>query len=119
MKQQRGDGDEAPVFVRAYDLYTWLQDRLGGEPPSSRAAPALRQACRLLDAVTLAVRGRGIDRRLEEAQEAALLLTVHLRAVAQAGQLSDRQQLHAHDALRDIGRQLTGWQRHRSGRRRS
>ncbi|MEM6454191.1 MAG: hypothetical protein AAF772_03775 [Acidobacteriota bacterium] len=105
----------APVFTQSYDLYAWLLDRLA-DAPSARTAPALEHAQHLLDAVTLALRGSAIDRRLDEAQQAIVLLGVHLRVLNDAEVLCDRQALHAHGLLRSIGRQVGGWQRQRRRR---
>ncbi len=103
---------EAPVFIRAYDLYSWLLDRLGQteKQPEVRRA-VLRHSRTLLDAVSLALSRFDTYIRLIEADEQATLLRVHLRLARDKDLLDDRQLVYATRELRDIGRQIGGWLR--------
>ncbi len=103
---------EAPIFVRAYDLHSWLVGRLAeveAHPILQRTV--LRHSEDLLDAVTLAVSRFDTDERLITADEHVALLRVHLRLACDKELLSDRQLLFANEALRDIGRQIGGWRK--------
>ncbi len=111
---------EAPVFVRAYDLHSWLLDRLDAvvdrADDSARfpelARCVLRHSERLLNAVSLAVARFERDLHLVVADEQATLLRVHLRLASEKELLDDRQLLYATSELSDIGRQIGGWRRH-------
>ncbi len=114
---------EAPVFIRAYDLHSWLLDRLDGdagpEDGSANSKPCfpelarsvLRHSGRLLNAVSLAVARFDRGMQLVEADEQATLLRVHLRLASEKDLLDDRQLLYANGELADIGRQIGGWRR--------
>ncbi len=115
---------EAPVFVRAYDLHSWLLDHLDiviehdeDSAKETRFFPELRRSVlrhsrRLLNAVSLAVARFDRGERLLEADEQATLLRIHLRLASEKELLDDRQLLYATGELTDIGRQLGGWRRH-------
>ena len=114
--------NEAPLFVRAYDLHSWLLDRLDS-PRDARpetahglggevALSVLRHSRELLNAVSLVVARFDLEARLVEADEHATLLRVHLRLASEKKLLSDRQLLYANGELADIGRQIGGWRRH-------
>ena len=104
---------EAPLFVRAYDLHSWLLDRFAGVDIGHEVRRAvLTQSEALLAAVSLAVARFDPADHLAEADARATLLRVHLRLAAEKRLLSDRQLLFANEALRDIGRQIGGWRRH-------
>ncbi|MEM6455111.1 MAG: four helix bundle protein [Acidobacteriota bacterium] len=104
----------APLYTRAYDLYSWLLDH-AARLDDPCAKPLLEYAQVLLDAVCLAVESFDTDHQLRKADEAATLLRTHLRVAAARGHLSDRQLLHANGMLREIGRQIGGWHRQRTG----
>ncbi len=115
---------EAPVFIRAYDLHSWLLDRLDrADEASDDSTPCFPELARcvlhhsrkLLNAVSLAVArfDRGVQ--LLEADEQATLLRVHLRLASEKKLLGDRQLLYATRELTDIGRQIGGWRRHLEG----
>ncbi len=115
---------EAPVFVRAYDLHSWLLDRLDGAIKGSedsakekRCFPELRRSVlrhsrRLLNALSLAVARFERGERLVEADEQATLLRIHLRLASEKELIDDRQLLYATGELTDIGRQIGGWRHH-------
>lgn len=104
---------EAPLFVRAYDLHSWLLDRFASVDSGHEVRRAvLTHSEELLTAVSLAVARFDPAGRLVEADERATLLRVHLRLATEKRLLSDRQLLHANEALREIGRQIGGWRRH-------
>ena len=108
---------EAPVFVRAYDLLSWLLDRLDGamgcgDGPAGEEASfpelarsVLRHSGRLLNALSLAVARFDRGMHLVEADEQAALLRIHLRLASEKKLLEDRQLLYASGELSDIGRQ--------------
>ncbi len=98
---------EAPVFIRSYDLYSWLLDRLGQTEKHAEVARAvLRYSRELLDTLSLAVSRFDTHGRLIEADENATLLRVHLRVARDKDLLNDRQLVYATRELRDIGRQM-------------
>ncbi len=118
---------EAPLFIRAYDLHSWLVGRLDDasyrtEDPA-REKTSFRELARavlchssgLLNAVSLAVARFDSDVRLLEADEQATLLRVHLRLATEKDLLNDRQLIYANGELSDIGRQIGGWRRHLEG----
>lgn len=103
---------EAPVFVAAYDLYSWLLDRCEGVA----AYPGVRDAVighsrALLDALTLALCNFDRMERLVDADERLALLRAHLRLATDKGMLNDRQLVHASRLTGEIGRQIGGWRR--------
>lgn len=103
---------EAPLFVGAYDLYSWLLERL----ERAAAYPELRSAVLmhsrgLLEKVTLALCRFDREERLIQADEHAALLRAHLRLAAEKGLLEDRQLLHANHLLSEVGRQIGGWRK--------
>lgn len=109
---------EAPVFVRAYDLYSWLLDRFNDlEVDNNESSPAaigqsvLEQARWLLEALVLALSRFDTEHRLVKADEHAALLRLHLRLASEKKLLSDSQLAHATRELRDIGRQIGGWRK--------
>ncbi|NJL27689.1 MAG: hypothetical protein HC897_07205 [Thermoanaerobaculia bacterium] len=103
---------EAPLFVRSYDLYSWLLDRFAearSHPELGRAV--LEHGRALLEAVALALARFDVAERLIAADEHATVLRAHLRLASEKGLLTDRQLLHATGELRDIGRQIGGWRK--------
>ena len=103
---------EAPLFIRAYDLHSWLLDRFGGTGAYPAIGTAvLRHSAELLDAVSLALSRFDTLERLIEADEHATLLRVHLRLAAEKKLLTDRQLVYVTGELRDVGRQIGGWRR--------
>ena len=104
---------EAPVFVQAYDLHSWLLDRFAGESPLVDVRRGVLEHSRaLLESLTLALARFEAGERLVEADEHAALLRVHLRLANDKELLDDRQLVHANRELRDIGRQIGGWRKH-------
>ncbi len=115
---------EAPLFIRAYDLHSWLLDRFdrSGESGEESAAvqagfpeltrSVLHHSRELLNAVSLAVARFESGLRLVEADEQATLLRVHLRLASEKEMLDDRQLVYATGELTNIGRQIGGWRRH-------
>lgn len=104
--------DEAPIFIRAYDLHGWLLDRIGPAAKSPEVGRAVLHHSRgLLETVSLALSRFDTHGRLIEADEHATLLRVHLRLAREKELLSDRQLVYANGELRDVGRQIGGWLR--------
>lgn len=109
---------EAPLFIRAFDLHSWLLDRLDGPKASGHTSgyeqvrrSVLIESRELLHAVSLALASFDTPERLVAADGHATLLRVHLRLASEKNLLGDRQLLHANGELADIGRQIGGWQR--------
>lgn len=107
MSEQR---PPAPLYVDTFALCEWLLGRFGDD---SRTLPEslCRLGLTLLEAVTLALKGRRRDEHLEIADERLLALRVQLRLAAATGYLTDSQLMHALDRADVIGRQLGGWLR--------
>ncbi len=115
---------EAPLFIRAYDLHSWLLERFdtagesGDQPVAGKgmfpelARSVLHHSSELLNAISLAVARFDRGLRLVEADEHATLLRVHLRLASEKKLLDDRQLVYATGELTDIGRQIGGWRRH-------
>jgi len=100
----------APLFHDAFQLYTWLHGRFAASSdPLARSL--LDLALGLLDALTLALKGRDRELHLDRADEQLILLRVRLRLAAALGLCSEPQLLHALGSADAIGRQLGGWHR--------
>lgn len=102
--------DPAPLFVDTFSLCEWLLQHLDqktGALPQALCCNALQ----LLTAVTLALKNRQRQERLDEADECLVVLRVQLRLAAAVGWLSDSQMLFALEGADRIGRQVGGWQR--------
>lgn len=104
----------APIFTDAFDLGTWLAQRLGPDAHPIALA-TFEDARRLLLAITLALKGRRRDDNIDEADERLIMLRVGLRLMAAAGLLEEAGLLHALEYADRIGRQLGGWQRSLGG----
>jgi len=103
---------EAPLFIHAYDLHSWLLDRFAGERAGGEVARAVLCHSRaLLETLSLALSRFDTRERLVEADEHATLLRVHLRLASEKGLLEDRQLFHAVQQIRDVGRQIGGWRK--------
>ncbi len=115
---------EAPLFIRAYDLHSWLLDRLDvtldrtGDSVRETtgfqqlARTVLRHSSKLLNAICLAVARFDSGLQLVEADEQATLLRIHLRLASDKKLLDDGQLIYVSGELADIGRQIGGWRRH-------
>jgi hypothetical protein len=103
---------EAPLFVRGYDLYGWLLDRMeSGTSYSVLRRTIVEEATRLIEAVTLALQGYDPPGRALHADEAAALLRLHLRMAEERNLLTEKQYAYAVQTLDDVGRQLGGWRK--------
>ncbi len=101
---------EAPLFGDAFALCQWLLGRLG-DHDKVLAQTICRVALGLLADVTLALKGRGRDARVEDADEQLIILRVQLRMAGATDLLDEQQMLYALEAVDSIGRQLGGWRR--------
>ena len=108
--------NEMPIFIRTFDLLTWLLPATNHFPRAHRhtvrqrlldAALDLRE--RLEEANARADRGRA--ERLRAADEALARVRVYLRLVAQWGWLSGGQYEHVAAMVAEIGRLLGGWRK--------
>ncbi len=100
----------APLFVDAFSLAEWIFGRFGrdeGALPKSICAVMLD----LLDAVTLALKGRNREEQVEIADEQLIRLRIRLRLAAEREYLTEKQLLYALERADAIGRQLGGWLR--------
>ncbi len=107
MSRNRGP---APLYVDTFALCEWLLGRFGKD---TRVLPSAicQHALALLDAVTLALKGRRRDEQVEIADERLIGLRTQLRLAASTGYLSESQMIHALDRADAIGRQIGGWMR--------
>jgi four helix bundle protein len=107
---------EMPIFVRTFDLLTWIL------PVTNHFPRAHRQTFtkRLLDAAfdlrerleeANARPGRTRIERLSLADEALARLRVYLRLAARWRWLSDGQYEHAAAMVAEVGRLLGGWRK--------
>ena len=102
--------NRAPVYVDTLALCQWLLQHFGDD---RRALPRTLCDCALalLEAVTLALKGRRREEHLDLADERLICLRTHLRLAESLGYLDQRQMLHALERADAIGRQLGGWLR--------
>jgi len=110
MTRGAADREPAPLFSDAFALSTWLIEQLGtdGQVLSQRLCNA---SLDLLSSVTLALKGRDRELRIDEADETLCTLRIELRLAAAVGRLTEEQLLHVLEIADRIGRQLGGWQR--------
>ncbi len=101
---------EAPLFGDTFALCEWLLGRLDGND-KVLAQSICRIALGLLSDMTLALKGRGRQVRVEDADEQLISLRVQLRMARATGLLDEQQMLYALEAVDNIGRQLGGWRR--------
>lgn len=103
-----GQRPPAPLYVDTAALCEWLLGRFGED---SRALPQAlcRSGLGLLEAVTLALKGRRRDEHLELADERLLVLRSLLRLAASTGHLNDAQLMFGLERADGLGRQLGGW----------
>jgi hypothetical protein len=102
--------NRAPLFTETFSLCQWLLEQLDSQP-SVLARVICENALKLLEAVTLALKGRLREERLEEADECLFTLRLQLRLADSISLLSEEQTLFALECADRIGRQLGGWQR--------
>jgi len=101
---------QAPLFVDALALNQWLLERFAtaAHPLEQRV---LRLALDLLECLTLALKGRNRDLRIEQADELLIRLRVLLRLAADSGRLHADQYAYVLGRIDSIGRQLGAWRR--------
>ncbi len=104
----------APIFADTFSFCEWLLNHLDRDS-SALARHLCDNALHLLNTITLALRNRLREERLDEADEHLLALRVQLRLAGAIGLFSESQTLYALDTLDRIGRQLGGWQRTLNG----
>lgn len=100
----------APLYVDAFDLSRWLVERFG-EKQEVLPQRICTSSLDLLEAVTLALKGRRRDESSERADECLICLRTLLRLAGSCGLLRDEQMLFALERADRIGRQLGGWMR--------
>lgn len=101
---------EAPLFGDTFALCEWLLGRLDGSD-KVLARTICGVALDLLSDVTLALKDRGREARVEDADQQLITLRVQLRLAGATGLLDEKQLLYALEAINTIGRQLGGWRR--------
>jgi hypothetical protein len=102
--------EPAPLFTDAFQLSTWLLQRLDADPRTLPRAICQR-ALRLLAMITLALKDRDRLASLGDADESLIVLRVQLRLAGATGLFTEDQLLFALGYADRIGRQLGGWQR--------
>lgn len=102
--------NRAPIFTDTYSLCEWLLQHLDNEP-SVLSRTLCDNALKLLEAVTLALKDRLREDRLDAADERLIVLRLQLRLAESTGLFDESQLLYALDYTDRIGRQLGGWQR--------
>jgi hypothetical protein len=101
---------QAPLFVDTFSLCQWLLQHLD-QKPSVLSQTVCQSALGLLEAITLALKGRLREERVAEADERLITLRIQLRLAGAIGLFSEQQLLFALECADRIGRQLGGWQR--------
>lgn len=100
----------APVFIDAYTLCQWILQHFDDQP-GILAQSLCRNCLHLLEAITLALKGRLREERLEQADEYLITMRLKLRLAAGTDLLDDQQMFYAVDLVDRIGRQIGGWLR--------
>jgi hypothetical protein len=100
----------APIFTDTFVLCQWLLARLD-EQPGVLARRICDNALRLLEAVTLALKKRGLEQALLETDNRLLILRLQLRLAGAIALLNDTQTLYALRCADTIGNQLGGWRK--------
>ncbi len=100
----------APLYVDTSRLCAWLLERLGG-CEDVLARRLCSTALDLLEHLTLALKNRGREERIDGADEDLIVLRVELRLAGNLDLLTERQVLFALELADGIGRQLGGWRR--------
>jgi hypothetical protein len=98
----------APLYVDTFDLCLWLIKQFGS---NTEILPHRICCCSLdlLQAVTLALKGRRRDEHLEIADEQLITLRAQIRLANACDYLKDPQMLYVLERVDAIGRQLGGW----------
>jgi len=101
---------QAPLFVDALALNQWLLERFAtaGHPLEQRV---IALGFDLLETLTLALKGREREARIEELDELLIRLRVLLRLAADSGRLRPEQYAYVLGCVDNIGRQLGAWRR--------
>jgi hypothetical protein len=102
--------EPAPIFADTFSLCEWLLGRLE-QSERVLARRICEEALLLLDAVGLALQGRGVGSRLDEADERLIMLRIKLRLAGSVELLTKEQLVFALKSTDAIGRQLGGWLR--------
>lgn len=100
----------APLFTDTFSLCQWLLRHLDRER-GVLSRTLCENALALLEVVTLALKNRLREERLEDADERLIVLRMQLRLAGSLGLFEERQMLFALECADRIGRQLGGWQR--------
>jgi hypothetical protein len=86
----------------------WLLEHFGDDP-RVLSRTLCESGLQLLEAITLALKGRRLDEQLELADERLIALRTLLRLAGNIRYLTDSQMLYALEQADVIGRQLGGW----------
>jgi len=100
---------QAPLFVDSLALCQWLcerQEALG----TALGPPILAAVLDLYQTLTLALKDRDRDARIEAADEMLIRLRALLRLAVECGRLSADQYGYVLGQVNDIGRQIGAWQ---------
>jgi hypothetical protein len=100
----------APLFVDCLALAGWLVARFEAAP-GPLGQRLTDTALELLETVTLALKDRAKEERVEQADELLIRLRALLRVAVEGGLLTTDQYQHVVERVDAIGRQLGGWLR--------
>ena len=101
---------QAPLFVDALALAQWLLAHFE-TPGSPLESQLLTLATELLQVLTLALKNRCRDDRMEEADELLIRLRVLLRLAVESSRLTSDQYGHVLERVDVIGAQLGAWKK--------
>ena len=100
----------APLFTQTYAFFDWLLGHMEkGDTHAFQRQTVLETARRLLESVTLTLRGIDTLENAIRADETLALLRLHISLAGDLGLLTRRQHGHAVREMDEIGRQLGGW----------
>lgn len=98
----------APIYTDTFKLCQWLLDHFDNTP-HVLAQRITICALDLLQAITLALKGRRREDQVDIADENLIILRTHIRLAQACGLLSESQMIHVLQQANLIGRQLGGW----------
>ena len=110
MTRSPGPQPPMPLFRDSFAFAEWILGRLQQDPkPLARALCG--HAIQLHEILTLALKDRYRDERIDEADELLVRIRLELRLAARVGVLQEAQAQFALGEADRMGRQLGGWQR--------
>jgi hypothetical protein len=101
---------QAPLFVDALALAQWLMAHFA-IPGAALETQLVTLGLELPQVLTLALKNRCRDERIEEADELLIRLRVLLRLAVECGRLTSDQYGHVLERVDVIGAQLGAWKK--------